>query len=467
MSFCIDFTFLLRKKASLLLDMIAGDFNKKDNQFYIVSDFNNHLNNLINDRIKQCFFSDAMSDCFHEAYPKFIYLEPYLKYGGHYPTAYKMLSALQRSESHDTCLVTGNETEFFRLLLAGEYTALLLVTDNDIYYVNPSSANILHKYYSTMKGSNVVKINPIESKTMYSCDDCDSHFSVTADGIISLSGAEADLLSAGNNAIKRFRNSISRDKIEKIKWLIAFKEKKPLFSWPSYMLTDEQPFSKNYNLPVGYLMDKMNCSLSWEEIFSYESSYHDRWEISAGLLFNVLYLYIYGIQVGDYNNNNFAINENLNVIMMDTDSFVIENYPSRHKSVDPIDFQADYSKKLDTINADYVYLAATVFCMLTDGRWPYRVYDGDDRPSYIMNRDLMMHNSIEYAEHIPSKLIKYFNDVLGNHTCCDPFELLNILLSEEDSFTRADSEAEAEQLLSEYESIINELIEDVSTYREA
>ena len=49
---------------------------------------------------------------------------------------------------------------------------------------------------------------------------------------------------------------------------------------------------------------------------------HHRWKTAVSFLAQVLYLYIHGIQVGDYNFNNFSITNECQVVFMDMDSYI-------------------------------------------------------------------------------------------------------------------------------------------------
>lgn len=126
--------------------------------------------------------------------------------------------------------------------------------------------------------------------------------------------------------------------------------------------------NNSLNEPIGFTMPLFTDLRPLEEI-----QYLDvvtnriRWKIGISFLGSVLYLYVHGIQIGDYNFNNFGITDDCEVVFMDVDSYVYGVYGTQMHGRQQLPFVPDYSKRSSIIQADYLLLDSMVFWILSDG----------------------------------------------------------------------------------------------------
>ena len=158
-----------------------------------------------------------------------------------------------------------------------------------------------------------------------------------------------------------------------------------------------------------------------------------RWKIGISFLGSVLYLYVHGIQIGDYNFNNFGITDDCEVVFMDVDSYVYGVYGTQMHGRQQLPFVPDYSKRSSIIQADYLLLDSMVFWILSDGIWPY--YYDEDSGRTVCRIELSSSKEFhETMKKFPLRLREYYKNHFKEGVVEDPFELLFIMLDSEKDF---------------------------------
>lgn len=434
MNFVIDFTVLLRLKAKTALDQLSTIPRSKC-CWYVIPKFESQIESLLETGTNSSgifFFTEKMMDSLEESWEIFSNIPIHL--ADDVATANDFVQKLT-GYGKDNCLVTGNETEAWRHILNKNHGHIILISDEEIYYLPETCFQFLYNEVNTMLP--VTKLNI----TNDFCKKCktSSGKTIEYEGILSDTSAEGTLFLAkgGKRVVKIFHGEIAEQKLLKIQKLMSFSDKKESFAWPLefvYPLT-----TTNNNIPIGFTMPRMKCDFSLEEIYTLEIdgqpiSEHARWKVATSLLAQVLFLYIHGIQIGDFNPNNFCVTNNCDVVLMDMDSYVIGRLGTQMKGRQAMPFTVDYSSKKDVIKADYVYLIGTVFEILTDGYWPFFYNEDTGLGEYKFTEDDNI--SEEYKDtlkNIPNSLRRYFSKVLERQVMVDPFELYFLLMENEPS----------------------------------
>ena len=158
-----------------------------------------------------------------------------------------------------------------------------------------------------------------------------------------------------------------------------------------------------------------------------------RWKIGINFLASVLYLYLHGIQIGDYNFNNFGITDDCKIVFMDVDSYIYGIYGTQMHGRQQLPFVPDYTNRASVIQADYFLLNSMVFWILSDGIWPY-YYDEDSGRTVCRIKISSAKEFHNIMKQFPTKLREYFKDLFEKGRCEDPFELLFIMLDSEKDF---------------------------------
>lgn len=430
MNFVIDFTALLRLKAEAVLGQLATIPRSKC-CWYVIPKFEKQIEALLengNDSSEIFFYTDRMMDSLEACWDSYSNLPIHLS--DDVSTSYEFFQKLSGYGS-ENCLITGNETEAWRHILNKKRGHIILVTDDEAYFFLEPSFRYLIDEYGSMLSANTIAIT---NDSLNECKTLDGRV-IKFEEILSDTTAEGTLFLAnhGKNVIKIFEDDISDHKIFKLQHLIDFSDKKESFAWPLEFVRS----SSDSTIPIGFTMPRMKYEFTLDEVFTLEIdgqpiSEHVRWKIATSLLAQVLFLYIHGIQVGDFNSNNFCVTKNGDVVLMDMDSYVIGQMGTQMKGRQAMPFSTDYSKKKDVIIADYIYLVSTVFQIITDGYWPFFYNEDLGYGEYKFVEDENI--SEEYHEAInaiPVDLKKYFSKVLERGIVTDPFELYFILLENE------------------------------------
>lgn len=345
------------------------------------------------------------------------------------------------NDGHTSCLVTGNETEALRHIFSGYEGSTLLVTDDSSYFFHSvSNVSFSHKY-GRIKDFTFREIMDNGSAGKCETSMVEKVFglfkrrhSIQYTGIVNTDGAEGVIYKTNEPgiAVKIFSKTVSDQKIEKIEALIAFGERKDNFAWPI-----EFVFSTNhYEVgPIGFTMPFFENSRPLEELYNLDlATDRHRWKIAVRFLAQVLYLYLHGIQVGDYNANNFSIVlDDCSVVFMDMDSYVYEQYGTQFHGRQPLPFNPDYTQRSDIIKADYLLLNSMVFQILTDGLWPY--YYDEDLGKTVSRKHINDKNYQDVLKKFPAELKQYYENLFEKGYSDDPFELLFVLLAAEEYFS--------------------------------
>lgn len=259
--------------------------------------------------------------------------------------------------------MTGNETEAWKHILGENRGNVLLVTDNGSYFFADSSYSFIREKYGHIEAHTDREIHDDGSSGMCETSTKEKAFlffnkkhTIHYTGIVSENGAEGVIYKTDepDTAVKAFFRSVSEQKIKKLEHFIGLQEKKENFAWPI-----EFVYSTNHSNsdPIGFTMPLFTDLRPLEEI-----QYLDvvtnriRWKIGISFLGSVLYLYVHGIQIGDYNFNNFGITDDCEVVFMDVDSYVYGVYGTQMHGRQQLPFVPDYSKRSSIIQADYLLL---------------------------------------------------------------------------------------------------------------
>lgn len=432
MNFILDFTALLRAKADFTLRQLA-EIPRSRGCWYVIPKFESQIDALLETGSGSnaiFFYTDRMLDSLEACWEAYSSLPVHL--GDDVSSASLFFQKLVK-DGKESCLVTGNETEAWRHILGRKRGHILLITDEEAYYIPEVRFPDLMADGGRMLPETGV---PIQGLSGNLCRTDDGK-TIKFEDILSDTSAEGTLFLAGRgkNVVKIFQDQVGNRKLEKLRTLLAFPDRKENLAWPEGLV---YPVSDDGNPdPVGFIMPRMRYEFLLEEIFTLEVDHepisdHARWKIAVSLLAQVLFLYLHGIQVGDYNPNNFCVTENCDVILMDMDSYVIGQRGTQMKGGQAIPFSVDYSRRKDVIKADYVYLTGTVFSIITDGYWPFFYNEDTGLGEYRFTEDENLTQEYKNAlEQIPEGLKNYFSKVLERQEITDPFELYFLLLENE------------------------------------
>ena len=431
MNFVIDFTALLRLKAKEALIQLSTIPRSKC-CWYVIPKLESQIESLFEigaDSSDIFFLTDKMMDSLEGSWD--IFSNNPLHLADDVATAYDFVQKLE-GYGKESCLVTGNETEAWRHILNRNHGHIILITDEEIYYLPEPCFDQLYMEENTM-----LPVSKLNIKNDF-CNKCRtiSGEVIEYEDILSDASAEGTLFLAqnGKSVVKIFHDEITDQKLKKIKELMSFPDKKESFAWP---LEFVYSCTGNSIIPIGFRMSRMKSDFSLEEVFTLEIdgqpiSEHARWKIASSLLAQVLFLYIHGIQVGDFNPNNFCVTNNCDVALMDMDSYVLGRLGTQMKGRQAMPFAVDYSSKKDVIKADYVYLVSMIFEILTDGYWPFFFNEDTGLGEYKFSEDESINEAYKNTLNIiPNDLRKYFSKVLERQILVDPFELYFLLLKNE------------------------------------
>ncbi len=428
-NFVIDFTSLLRGKGLYVFSQLSKVLPSKC-CWYIIPDFEKQIDMLLeedSDSNNIYFNTDDMLDSLEASWDFFSKLP--LHYGDNVPVAYEFFKKLSAQEMR-CCLITGNETEAWRHILGKQKGDILLVTDMGTYYFKEEMFSGLIRDYGTMETP--VYHHVADDET----NKCRTEHNeiITYEDILSDNGAEGMLYSAcqGKTAIKIYEGKMSNVKEQKLIELISFSDEKEHFAWPQEFVYHVN--KKEDPRPMGFTMEVMDYYCSLNELFCRVTSEHNRWKVAASFMSSVLFLHLHGIQIGDYNFNNFYVTAKGDVVFFDMDSYVIGTMGTEVRGNQPISFQPDYTSRKDVIKADYVNLASMVFCILMDGEWPFYYNEDTGQSEYIFLNGRAGNEETQQAfDQMPLPLKKYFTGIFDvsdfeKQAIGDLFELYFCLL---------------------------------------
>ena len=449
MNMVIDFTALVRSKAHYALEELSA-LPRSKCCWYVIPTFKFQIESLIETDSKAIgvfFCTDKMLDSIEASWGNYNYLPKHL--ADDVPASIVFLNRLSEY-GKENCLVTGNETEAWRHILNDNQGNIILITDDEVFFFPQSCFSLLAKQFDGILPVTKLCVDDINGKR---CKTSSGQL-VTFEDILSDISAEGTLYLAKHQktVVKIFNNEVAEQKLLKIEELMRFSDKKENFAWPEEFVYS---VSGNNSIPIGFTMPRMRCDFLLEEIYTLEIngqpiSDHARWKIAVSLLAQVLFLYIHGIQLGDYNPNNIGITNSCDVVLMDMDSYVLGQFGTQMKGRQGMPFSVNYSSKKDVIKADYLCLTGTVFQILTDGYWPYFYNEDTGLGEYKFADDGNISEEYQSAlDSLPIKLKQYFLKVLGKQIIVDPFELYFLLLENEPEIIDMQEDAGEGQELNE------------------
>lgn len=436
MHFVIDFSIMLRKNAYEILSL----FKKLPNTrccFYVSKLFDKQITQLVDDK-ESGFCTLEMLENIMLAWE--IYSCLALHTLDDNLSSYEFFQKLSH-DGHMSCLVTGNETEAWRHILSNKEGSVLLITDESSYFFLEEAFVYFSQKYGHIESFTFRDIQDDGSSGKCETSAVEKAFVIFRKkhiiqytGIVNSGGAEGVIykINEPGIAVKAFFQSVSDQKIKKIESLIAFRERKENFAWPIEFVYSTNHAEKS---PIGFTMPLFENIRPLEELYNLDiATDRHRWKIAVSFLAQVLYLYLHGIQIGDYNTNNFSIDlSDCKVIFMDMDSYVYEQYGTQVHGRQRLPFSPDYSKHFDIIQADYLLLNSMVFQILADGLWPY--YYDEDLGKTVSRKHINDKNFQDVLKGFPSELRRYYNRLFKKGDCPDPFELLFVLLEAEGWFS--------------------------------
>ena len=413
-SIFIDLTLLLRKKGPECLKLFKSIH--KHCTLHLTKDYSERMFHLVDSTQYQSFFSDAMYGYLKDSWSLLPTLDICKVYG--LPETYGRFS-LHKGKK---VFATGNETEALRHILNRRKGDILLVTDEGIYLIKETMfARFARKFGKMEQGDSYAVPSPAERKCYYGTNG--SVYPVA--GILNAEGREGVLFQSGNHVLKCYYDGLTRQKEKKLAQLMGRRDKKGDYLWPQTLLR-ATPLGQI----AGFVMDRAEFECSIDDLLcGYELSDFDRWLLAANFTAQVLYLYLFDIQIGDYNRGNFGVQDNFHISFMDIDSYIVGRLGTETRSSNRIRFCPDRRRKSDVILADYYYLHATVFYLLTNGRWPYYFEEAQGPGTYILGDEVSCSPNITAIFHsMPADLRRYFSMILDKQTMKDPFELYEQLL---------------------------------------
>ncbi len=435
MHIVIDFSTVMRSNAAELFHHLRG-LSRSRCCFYVSKYFDKQVTQLIDDK-ESGFCSEMILNSIIPAWEEYSCLNLYTI--DEKMSSYDFFVRLYQ-KGHTSCFLTGNETETWKHILGAIRGNVLLVTDVGSFFFIESSFDYLKKGFGCIEknmdreihddgSSGKCETSTVEKTFLFFNRRHTLHYTE----ILSENGAEGIVYKTDEPevAVKAFNKSVSEQKIKKLEHLIGIEEKKENFAWPL-----EFVYSTNHNYPepIGFTMPLFTDVRPLEEI-----QYLDvvtnriRWKIGISFLASVLYLYLHGIQIGDYNFNNFGITDDCKVVFMDVDSYIYGIYGTQMHGRQQLPFVPDYTNRASVIQADYFLLNSMVFWILSDGIWPY-YYDEDSGRTVCRIKISSAKEFHNIMKQFPTKLREYFKDLFEKGRCEDPFELLFIMLDSEKDF---------------------------------
>lgn len=422
----IDVTLLLRDKSVECLNAFRGLGTAC--RFHVTKDFRDRVFRLTDSIQYQSLCSGRMVKTLLAAWECMEKLNTAASSKSQ--TAYRLF----KMQTGKKVFATGNETEALRHILNDRKGDILLVTDEQIMLIREKKFRDVAKRYGNMEP---VKYNGVSDPTGH-VEYCDENGgNVPVDGVLSADGSEGVLFQSGSQVLKCYYDRVPRYKSDKLRRMMEFAEEKPDFTWPKGLVFENDDFQKLFGVGTfsGFLMDYISFKCSMKELCGYKRTAFDRWQLAANFTAQVLYLYLHDIQLGDYNQDNFGIQDDLKITFMDVDSYIVGQWGTQVRAQSRIPYQADYTKKADVIQADYYYLHATVFSLLTDFCWPYYFAEENAAGTYVLHGDHARTDNVEtQRKDMPYGLRQYFARVLDHRKLGDPFELYERLWLAKDAY---------------------------------
>lgn len=435
MHIVIDFSTVMRKNAARVLRHLKR-LPRSRCCFYVAKNFDKQVTQVVEDK-ESGFCSEKILSSIIPVWEEYSCL--YLYSMDDDVTSYDFFKQLSQN-GHTTCLLTGNETEAWRHILGINNGSILLVTDACSYFFAEGTFRHLLEQYGFIEKFTNREIH--DDGSLGKCETAtmeksflffNKRHTIHYTDVLSGDGAEGFIYKTDEPeiAVKAFNKSISEQKIKKLEYLIGFEEKKENFAWPVEFI-----YSANHSYlePIGFTMPLFSNIRPLEEIqYLDKMTNRHRWKIAINFLASALYLYVHGIQIGDYNFSNFGITDDCKVIFMDIDSYVYGIYGTQTHGRQCLPFVPDYTNRYNVIQADYLLLNCMVFWILSDGIWPY--YYDEDR-GYTVCR-ITIGSAKEFHDTLnkfPYGLRKYYETLFEKGKCVDPFELLFNLFDAEKYF---------------------------------
>lgn len=438
MHFVIDFSTMLRERAAEVLNHLKG-LPRSRCCFYVDSQFDKQITQLVGDK-ESGFCTEKMLGSIMPAWEE--YSQMSLHQFGKDAISYVFFQQLSRN-NQVCCLITGNETEAWQHILNERRGNVLLITDSCSYFfVEGTAFHHLSEKYGHIEPFTYIDVLDDGSSGKCELATLDKHLlffkkrhTIRYTEVLNSDGAEGTIYNTDERdvAVKVFNRKVSEQKLKKLECLFAFEEKKENFAWPI-----EFVYSHNRECfyPIGFTMPLYSgTEFNPLEEFIYLDivTNRHRWKVAISFLSQVLYLYIHGIQVGDYNFNNFSITDECQVVFMDMDSYIYGIYGTQVHGRQPLPFVPDYTNRSSMIKTDYFLLNSMVFWILSDGLWPY--YYDEDRGQTICRIDIKEEKDMKEAmDKFPKTLRGYYKTLFKKEMCTDPFRLLFILLETEGYF---------------------------------
>lgn len=435
MHIVIDFSTVMRSNAADIFHWLRS-LSRSRCCFYVSEKFDKQITQLIDDK-ETGFCSETALNSILPAWEEYSNL--YLHTIDESTTPYAFFQQLSHN-GYTTCLLTGNETEAWKHILTSSIGNVLLVTDSGSYFFVDSFFSKLQREFGSIE-INTDRAIPEDNSGMCETSTMEKTFlffskrhTINFTDIISENGAEGIIYKTNEPeiAVKSFYQSVSLQKIKKLKHFIKITERLDNFAWPL-----EFTYSTNhsYSEPIGFTMPYFENIRPLEELqFLDKVSDRIRWKVAVSFLASTLFLYMHGIQIGDYNFNNFSITNDCRVVFMDVDSYVYGTYGTQVHGRQQLPFAPDYSKRYSIIKADYMLLNCMIFWILSDGIWPY--YYNEDKGCSICRISIDSAKDFhDTLNRFPQKLKDYFQRLFLSGTCEDPFTLLFILFDTETDFT--------------------------------
>lgn len=257
--------------------------------------------------------------------------------------------------------VTGNETEAIRIIFEGGKRDILLIVKEGMYFFSPymfseikrdlnktyESASLPMKY---QKGELYNRNGrQIYYENFYYCRS---------------SKKEIFKIRRRNTLIK-----LSNEE-KKLKWMLENRPEPDFLAWPERPVYIEE---NGERILAGYEMKKRELSFRMSEIFIRQVDVSVYQTLCLEFIKKVLFLHMRGILVTDYNLDNFWIDENDQLIMLDCMGYSVHDQFGRYQAPkgQPLLNKPDYSSRIGFIYAEYEYIKAVTFFILNKGVWPY------------------------------------------------------------------------------------------------
>lgn len=288
-----------------------------------------------------------------------------LKYSGEARAALDGLKIENNGEPVNM-VITGNETEAFMLLLEkavkGLFFVILVGEEGISYFIRNKSdesagklkelekmeqpaRNVIAPSFCTRRGRKIL---------------CDPYDTFSHNKIFKIRGRDVLIRLTGED--------------EKLKWMLDHREDKENFAWPKkavYQKRNRGFFSERRL--VGYEMAEKRAVTRMDEIFVRSSTEAMRLELCLKLLKKILFLHMQGILVTDYNMENFQIEGDGSLFMLDCIGYTVHNLLGYNKGPEEqmMRQRYEYKTRSDVIRAEYEYVRCVIYCILSNGIWPY------------------------------------------------------------------------------------------------